>query len=375
LTTDDVELHLLADLLKVRKEIDTFLGPIRRKSTCRWDPEELKDLPGQVSCQGCRTPVTPTYRVLVANGRCSCVSPNMQQLPKDGDVRGCFVAREGWVLLSCDYDTLELRTLAQACLDLIGESKLAEALRIPGMDVHCLMASNLTGIPYETLVKWRKEKTPEWEEKGDHARRLAKICNFGLGGHMGAEALKGNAHDEGVELTLEQCKGLIREWHKTWPEMSKFFAYCENQSGDGSEYGEVVQLRSNRIRANASLTERCNTYFSGLAGDGAKEALWEVCCECYLEDPWGDGPTALYGSRPCGFIHDEILVETPDDPDTLTAVGKRLGEVMCKVMQRWVPDVPITATAAAMRRWSKKADTVMVDGKLVCWEDRPKKAA
>lgn len=382
--TDDKDLHLLARLMSVRKEMSTFLNPIKHKSQCRWSEEEMAKFPGQVECPGCKVRVTASYRALVANGRCSCRNPNLQQVPKDGPIRSCFVAPDGSVLLSCDYDTLELRTLAQVCLILVGKSALADALR-EGKDVHCLMASKLTKIPYETLVAWRKAKTPEWEAKGDRARRLAKVANFGLGGGMGAEALKANFHAEmpDMEMTLAECAGIIEGWHEAWPEMALFFKYVANLAEDGSDYGEVVQLFSGRIRSNATYTERCNSFFSGLAGDGAKDALWEVCCESYLENPWGDGPTALFGSRPCGFIHDEILLEAGDD-DTLTAVGKRLSEVMCRVMQRWVPDVPITATAAAMRRWSKKADTVYVDengnlskdgtGRLIAWEDRPKKA-
>jgi hypothetical protein len=137
----------------------------------------------------------------------------------------------------------------------------------------------------------------------------------------------------------------------------------------------VLQLRSKRLRTRISFTERCNTYFSGLAGDGAKLAVWRTACECYLEDPWGQGPTDLFGCRSAAFVHDEIIVESP--LEIIDAAGKRLSQVMIESMQVYCPDVPIGATPSAMRRWTKDAADAVYDteGRLICYEDRPRKAA
>lgn len=47
-----------------------------------------------------------------------------------------------------DYDTLEMRTLAQICLDLFGYSHIAEAIRA-GQDLHLALAADMLEISYE----------------------------------------------------------------------------------------------------------------------------------------------------------------------------------------------------------------------------------
>jgi DNA polymerase I-like protein with 3'-5' exonuclease and polymerase domains len=124
---------------------------------------------------GARYPINCRYNVLVESGRTSCTSPNLQNLPKERGVRECYRARPGTVLSSVDYEALELHTLAQACLTLLGKSKLAEALN-DGVDPHLLLATEflLDGVDYVEGKKIRKdEKHPRYKEVV-HARNVAK---------------------------------------------------------------------------------------------------------------------------------------------------------------------------------------------------------
>jgi DNA polymerase I-like protein with 3'-5' exonuclease and polymerase domains len=69
------------------------------------------------------------------------------------------------------------------------------------------------------------------------------------------------------------------------------------------------------------------------------------------------------------FIHDEIIAEVPED--RTHEAGAELARIMCDAMQVVVPDVKITASPAAMRRWYKDATTVYdLNGRLVPWEPR-----
>ena len=74
--------------------------------------------------------VNASFKTPVASQRTSCAKPNLQQLPKSGGVRECFVARPGALLCSVDYNQLELCTLAQVCLEAFGpgSSKMADAI-------------------------------------------------------------------------------------------------------------------------------------------------------------------------------------------------------------------------------------------------------
>src|SRR5213075_1639341 len=43
----------------------------------------------------------------------NCTKPNIQQIPATSDFRKCFVAAEGYKLVTCDYSQVELRVLAE----------------------------------------------------------------------------------------------------------------------------------------------------------------------------------------------------------------------------------------------------------------------
>jgi hypothetical protein len=63
------------------------------------------------------------------------------------------------------------------------------------------------------------------------------------------------------------------------------------------------------------------------------------------------------------FLHDEIVIEAPES--RCHEAGQRLTKVMIEAMKKYVPDVAITTTAVAMRRWYKGARPVLINQRLV----------
>jgi hypothetical protein len=101
-----------------------------------------------------------------------------------------------------------------------------------------------------------------------------------------------------------------------------------------------------------------NTYFQGRVADGTKLALWRVSYACYV-----DINSPLYGSRIVLFLHDEIILECPEGRED--ACAKELVKLMCGAVQEVIPDVNITSTACAMRRWFKGCKPFYINGLLV----------
>jgi hypothetical protein len=101
-----------------------------------------------------------------------------------------------------------------------------------------------------------------------------------------------------------------------------------------------------------------------LTADGATEALFRVWREA-LTVP----DSALYGSYPCWFVHDEIGLEVP--LDRLHDAAFRASAVMVSTMREFITRVRVDAEPAAMRRWTKGADSPRygADGRLVPEED------
>jgi DNA polymerase-1 len=306
-------------------------------------------------------PICARYNNPLETGRTSASEPNMQNPPRAGGIRECFVPREGFLFASCDYDTLELRALAQVCLVLLGKSSMAEALRA-GRDLHLAFAADLMGIGYEQAVKLKRAGDKTVKEM----RQLAKIANFGFPGGMVSNTFVEYARGYGVTVDGRLAERLYRQWRIAWPEMDEYFKHAKTLTGPAGE-GKLTQLFSGRVRGGVSYTAACNSYFQGLAADGATAALFVVSQECYT-----DPASPLYGSRPVIFLHDEIICEVPDvpgHPEVASRAADRLAEIMIAEMRRYIPDVPVTATPNLMRRWYKGAEEIRnAEGWLVPWE-------
>jgi DNA polymerase I-like protein with 3'-5' exonuclease and polymerase domains len=305
--------------------------------------------------EGITHPINASFR-LVETGRRGATK-NMQTPPKKEGVRECYVPRPGYVFCSSDYDSLELRALAQVNLDLFGKSPLADLYRAdPNADPHTKFAAeNFLRIDYDEGIKRKKAKDPELLR----FRQAAKAYNFGLPGGLGAEKFVSFARDQyGYELTLAEAQHGKAQWLRTW-HMQPFFDYVSHRV---QFHGWIEQLRSRRIRGDIGFCDAANSYFQGLAADGACEAHFQVSWACYAKP---DSP--LFGSRIVNFLHDELFLEIPEHRASSAAV--ELSRIMNDSMMRFTPDIPITTSPALMRHWSKKADSVYTDqGELAVWE-------
>ncbi len=333
--------------------------------------------------QGCVVPINVKPNILLANGR-SSYDGLIQLIPRKGGIRECFRARPGTVWCSVDYSAIEMNTLAEACLCKVGYSRLAYAINA-GKDVHSLFAAEIYGVSYEEVVRL-KETDPVWKDR----RQMAKAANFGYPGCMGAFKFAQSKRKEGLKLCIaarvaEKCSvKMINSWKgreypapaceacvlqaeklrlaflEMWPEVKDYIAWI-TRSLERSD--RLTQIFSGRVRGDLNVPSGANTLFSGLAGDGAKRALWAVSKECYV-----DRDSPLYGSRPIIFAHDELILEIPEARAHEAAL--RQTEVMIREMQAVVPRVKVKAEPALMRYWFKDAAPVYVDGKLVPWEPK-----
>lgn len=302
---------------------------------------------------GTKYPINASFNVLVETGRTSASRPNLQNPPRKGNVRDCFIPRPGYLYCAVDYDTLELRTLAQVTLALgCKERFMADAL-CRGDDLHLNLAADIMGIERSEAISRYKAG----DKVVDEYRQLAKICSFGYPGGMSAKTFVEYAAGYGTELTLEKSEMLHKYWKKAWPEMLQYFQKIKDMLKDpDAEIPTIKHITSNRYRGDVTFTAAANSFFQGLAADGAKDALWEVTKEA-LTNP----KSPLFNSHPVVFLHDEVISEVPYDPNNpeiASNAAKRQAKIMIDTMKRWVPDIPITATPVLFRRWYKGAKPV-----------------
>lgn len=308
--------------------------------------------------RGTYYPIQARFQSLLETGRTSS-SPNIQNLPREGAMRECFVPRPGFIFAACDYAAMEIRTLAQVCVEWFGGGNLATALNA-GLDPHLEVAAQIVGCSYEEAVRRKAADEPAIKR----ARDTAKVANFGFPGGLGPTRLVHFAKAVyGVAITESQARALKNRWFSAWPEMRDYFASIDALIDERTGKGKIEQLYSKRIRGGVSFCEACNSPFQGLAADAAKAAGWEIAKQCYLQDA-----SPLFGSRVVNFIHDEFILEVPEEGAHLAA--QALAATMVSGAQPWLPDVAVKVGAPVlMRRWSKNAQPVFnAKGELIPWE-------
>lgn len=312
--------------------------------------------------QAVRTPLKVRYESLLATGRTSS-TPNVQNLATEVGVRECFRPRPGCVFAVADYSQFELRTWAQVCLSCLGFSKMAEVLNA-GRDCHMELACRILGISYEEAYADYKNDP---HGRVYYPRQASKSADFGFPGGLGiARFIDYARKNYGVALTEEKAVELKQFWQEAWPESQAYFEWINRQVE--APVPVIKQLFSNRYRGDVKFTEAANGMFQSLAADAAKAAGFLIARACYVEP---DSP--LFGCRPVNFIHDEVLVEVPDDERAHDAAVE-LARLMVVGAAPFLPDVPPTAEPLLCRKWSKSAKPVYENGRLVPW-DFPKKEA
>ena len=367
--------------------------------------------------QGVEVPITLDPHVLVESGRTSYSGP-IQLFPRgsmsmgeDGQwvptSRECFVARPGRVFGSSDYPAGELCTLAQVCLWVVGESRMAEIInetKDPG-SLHTVFAAAMIGESVESL----KARVKAGDKQAKGYRQAAKPFSFGVPGGMGAakivitnrkegagmtEApsgrkyagirfciLVGGAHECGTQKlrewknreitpTCKECLELAEYQLKplfldTYPEVKEYHKWVadEIESCDGlipcfgpwrvTENAIPHRMRS-FYNSNNPFTSASNNGFQALLADVTKTALRKAAREAYTNPD-----SVLYKGRARfpGFFHDELFSEI--DEEWAHLAGPRVGELMLEAYREWVPDVHIEGVdTALMKFWTKDAESV-----------------
>ncbi len=242
---------------------------------------------------------TTFHQAATATGRLSSTDPNLQNIPVrtelGQEIRACFVAEPGNVLLSADYSQVELRILAQVA----DEPVLKEIFR-RGEDVHTATSMAVFGVTADEIDPAMRSKS--------------KMINYGIVYGLSAYGMA-----DRLQIPKEEAQEFI----------------------DTYLFGRrrrVPELRAPR-RETRSLGERLavNTVIQGTAADIIKVAM--VRCRDALAD-------AGLQTRLILQIHDELLFEGPADE------AERARELVCEEMSAaWELDPPLAVDAGSGVNW------------------------
>jgi len=290
----------LSDYRKAAKALSSFLYPI---------PKMISEKTGKLH---------PRYGQMGAwSGRMTCSSPNIQQIPRSKEFRACFVVPPGRKLIIADYSQIELRVAA----DMTKDSRMIAAYK-NGDDLHKLTASLMLNKPIGTIT------TQE--------RQAAKAVNFGLIYSMGAAGLKQYSQQSyGVDMTLEEAEKFKKRFFAAYTGIAHWHSTLKK-----SPPTEGRTMTGRKFTFSSSvLSALCNMPVQGTAADIVKKALGLLVRRLKGTDTYI-----------IGVVHDEILLESPED--NATQAAELLKSVMEKAGNSILKNVPCQADVNIADNWA-----------------------
>lgn len=272
--------------------------------------------------------VHTTYSIAATNtGRLASSNPNLQNIPirsEEGKkIRSCFIAREGYKIISCDYSQVELRLLAE-----VADVKRLKQAFAEGLDVHAATASHVFGVPIDKV------------DSG--LRRQAKAINFGIVYGISAFGLAKNI---GVEPA--QAKAYIDAYFAQMPEikdyMNKTIEFAHKNGYVQTPFGRRcstfgINDSNKRIVANAERAA-INAPIQGGAADIIKLAMIKM--ERVLAEKG-------YKTKMLLQVHDELIFEAP--VDEVEKVMPLIKDVMENIIES---SVKFVAEAGVGDNWTQ----------------------
>ncbi|HTB70431.1 MAG TPA: DNA polymerase I [Solirubrobacteraceae bacterium] len=258
-------------------------------------------------------------------GRLASTNPNMMNVPirtpLGREIRGCFEAEEGGLLIAADYSQIELRVLAH-----VADEPVLKAIFERGEDVHTATASQVFAVAPEEIDPGMRSKS--------------KMINYGI-----VYGLSDFGLADRLNIPREEAKEFIDAYLERFPRVAAFIAetierakeqgYVTTLWGRRRQIPEL-QARNYQVR---TLGERLavNTVIQGTAADIIKLAM--VRCHAALAE-------SELQARLLLTIHDELLFEAP--PEEVEQARALIEREMCGV---WDREPPLAVDAGVGSTW------------------------
>ena len=244
-------------------------------------------------------------------GRLASSDPNLQNIPiksEDGkDIRKAFVAKKDFVLISADYNQIEMRILA----DLADVKELKKAFK-ENVDIHSLTASQI----FNTDINKVKQDQ----------RRKAKAINFGIIYGISQYGLA-----KQINVSNLEAEEFLKSYFNKFPEikvyMDKTIKFCRKSGYVNNIFGRKSHfLNINDKNYNVrNFQERAaiNAPIQGSASEIMRLAMIRLNQNSDIKK---NQKTKMLLQ-----IHDELIFETPKD--NADRISKIISKEMASVAE------------------------------------------
>lgn len=211
-------------------------------------------------------------------GRWSSSSPNLQNIPRDPEIRCAIRPEPPRVLVEADYKTMELKIATL----LAGEQRMLDAFN-SGIDVHSLTASLMYSVDIEDVDRSQ--------------RQASKSANFGLLYGSGPRGLMNYFATVGIFISMREAAEFHEMWHNAYPAFGKWHKECQGRADAKEHMRTVIGRRRFLFGDDNKLTTQANNVVQGTGADIAKAAMVEI----HRRLP--------AGAKLVATVHDSFLVE------------------------------------------------------------------
>jgi len=222
-------------------------------------------------------------------GRLASSDPNLQNIPiktDDGrEIRKAFIAEKNNILISADYNQVEMRILAD-----LAEVKELQKAFLNKEDIHTLTASQVFNVPIKKVDQ--------------NLRRKAKTINFGIIYGITQYGLA-----KQISVSNQEALDFINAYFKKFPEikdyMEKTIKFCKKNGYVNNIFGRRIHLKgiNDKNFSVRSFQERAaiNAPIQSSAADIIRLAMIKI------DDLINSNK--IYKAKMLLQIHDELVFE------------------------------------------------------------------
>ena len=279
------------------------------------------------------------FQQIVSTGRMSSSAPNLQNIPKKQKYRSCFIAKEGYDLITADMANAELRILTNLSMDPVFLECYDH-----GIDLHTKTASEVFDVPMHEVTKTQ--------------RGGAKSLNFGICYGLSKYGLSAR-----LEISEKEAENMITTYFQKYPGIKKFLdgsarhavkhGYTVTVSGRKRFYTVPEYNHPDRKTIQRSVERAAkNACIQGGNADTIKESM--IYAVDRLEKSGLDAKLIL-------SVHDEVVIESRKEHTQ--EARKIVEQSLIDGFGRYFSRIPMETDGLVGPCWLKSSCENEVEGK------------
>jgi DNA polymerase-1 len=260
-------------------------------------------------------------------GRTSCNNPNLQQVPRNKDLKTLFRSIDpDWEFVQLDYSQAELRTAG-----VVGKVSRIKELYNQGVDLHTNMAAKVAGIDPKDVTK--------------EQRTAAKAINFGyLYGMQPASFVEYAALSYGQTFTFEEATHIRKAFFKEYHELPRYYKDTQDELMQNGFVTSIMGRRYKVAYKALFFPDDRQKYMRRIINFPVQSAASDIilCALCEIRDTFSQDIVKI-----CATVHDSVIMlvrKNKDFHDNVLKIQsimqhpKRVGSM---IRVKW--DVPLVA--------------------------------